>query len=134
MAGQFLRFGAVGFSGFLVDNATVYGTLHLLGLYEIRRLLALYVAGLLAYVTSATWNWVLNRKWTFRGHGSGPAHRQWGMFMVTNLVGFVLNRGTYIVLVTFVATAADRPWIAIAAGSVAGMFVNFNLSRRVVFR
>jgi putative flippase GtrA len=134
IAGQFMRFGAVGFSGFLVDNATVYGTLHLLGPYGTPRLLALYSAGLIAYVTSATWNWVLNRLWTFRGQGSGPAHRQWGRFMITNLVGFALNRGTYIIMVTFVATAADRPWIAIAAGSVAGMFVNFSLSRRLVFR
>jgi putative flippase GtrA len=125
MAGQFMRFGIVGFSGFLVDNATVYGTRHMLGLI---------VAGLLAYVTSATWNWLLNRVWTFRGRGSGPAHRQWQMFMLTNLAGFVLNRGTYMILVTCVAAAASQPVIAIAAGSIAGMFVNFSLSRRLVFR
>lgn len=122
---QFLRFGAVGLVGLLVDTATVYGLRHALGLYG---------AGTVAYVVAATGNWLLNRMWTFRGHGSGPAHRQWAMFMIANLGGFVLNRGTYAVLVTFVAVAADQPVIATSAGSIAGMFVNFILSRRLVFR
>ena len=122
---QFLRFGAVGLVGLLVDTATVYGLRHALGLYG---------AGMVAYVVAATGNWLLNRMWTFRGQGSGPAHRQWAMFMIANLGGFVLNRGTYAVLVTFVAAAAGQPVIATSAGSIAGMFVNFILSRRLVFR
>jgi putative flippase GtrA len=87
-----------------------------------------------AYVAAATGNWVLNPIWTFRGEGSGPAHLQWAMFMVTNLAGFVLNRGTYVLLVTFVAAAAQQPVIATSAGAAAGMVVNFSLSRRLVFR
>jgi putative flippase GtrA len=122
---QFLRFGTVGGVGFLVDTATVYG---------LRRSLGLYGAGLVAYVIAATGNWALNRIWTFRGHGSGPAHRQWVMFMLTNLAGFALNRGAYILLITFVAAATRQPVIATAAGAVAGMFANFSLSRRLVFR
>jgi putative flippase GtrA len=122
---QFLRFGTVGGIGFLIDTAAVYGLRHILGLYG---------AGLIAYVVAATGNWALNRIWTFRGHGSGPAYRQWTMFMVTNLAGFVLNRGAYVLLVTFVAAATRQPVIATAAGAVAGMFANFSLSRRLVFR
>ena len=125
VAAQFMRFAVVGLAGLVIDTATVYGLRHSLGLYG---------AGLVAYVTSASCNWVLNRTWTFRGQGSGAAHRQWGLFMLTNLAGFVLNRGTYVILVTFVAAAAGQPVIATAAGSLAGMFVNFSLSRRVVFR
>jgi putative flippase GtrA len=122
---QFMRFGAVGLCGLVIDTATVYATRHSLGLYG---------AGLVAYFISASCNWMLNRTWTFRGQGSGPAHRQWGMFMIANLAGFVLNRGTYAILVTFVDAAAAQPVIATAAGSMAGMFVNFNLTRRLVFR
>jgi len=125
MAAQFIRFGVVGATGFLVDTATVYGLRHALGLYG---------AGLAAYVTAATGNWILNRLWTFRGHGTGPAYRQWARFMMTNLGGFVLNRGTYSVLVTFVPACAAQPVFAIGAGAIAGLFVNFNLSRRLVFR
>jgi putative flippase GtrA len=126
LAIQFIRFGIVGASGFLVDTATVYGLRHALGLYG---------AGVVAYVTAASSNWLLNRIWTFRGRGTGSsAHRQWARFMVTNLGGFVLNRGTYAALVTFLPIAARQPVIAIAAGAIAGLFVNFTLSRRVVFR
>lgn len=122
---QFVRFGTVGVAGFVIDTGIVYGLRHQLGLYG---------AGVVAYIGAATGNWLLNRLWTFRGQGTGPAHRQWAMFMLTNLVGFVLNRGTYAILVTFVAAAADQPVIATAAGAAAGMFVNFSLSRRLVFR
>jgi putative flippase GtrA len=122
---QFLRFGTVGVFGFLVDTITVYATRGTLGLYG---------AGLVAYLTAATAGWLLNRAWTFRGQGGGPAHRQWATYLAANLLGFVLNRGTYAVLVTVSAACADEPVLAVAAGAIAGMFVNFHLSRSVVFR
>jgi putative flippase GtrA len=122
---QVMKFGIVGTVGFLIDTATVYG---------LRASLGLYGAGAAAYVIAASGTWALNRVWTFRGRGSGPAHRQWALFMTTNLVGFALNRGTYALLVTFVARCADQPVYAVAAGAVAGMFINFRLSSTVVFR
>ena len=125
IARQFLRFGVVGLLGLIVDTAVVYG---------FRGTLGLYGAGLLAYFGAATGNWLLHRVWTFRGQGSGAAHRQWAMFLIANFVGFILNRGTYALLVTFLPAAAAQPVIATSAGAVAGMFVNFSLSRRVVFR
>ena len=114
---QFLMFGTVGTVGFLVDTATVYA---------LRRSLGLYVA--------ASVTWILNRVWTFRGLGDGPVHRQWARFLVVNLGGLVLNRGTYALLVTFVPLCAEQPVFATAAGAVAGMFVNFTLNRTIVFR
>jgi putative flippase GtrA len=125
MFGQFLRFGTVGAFGFLVDTATVYATRGALGLYG---------AGVLAFLGAATANWGLNRVWTFRGLGSGALHRQWAMFLAANSVGFVLNRGAYFILVTFSVLCAANPVIAVGAGSITGMFANFTLSRRLVFR
>lgn len=125
LARQFLRFGAVGLLGLAVDTAAVYG---------LRGTFGLYGPGVFAYFAAATGNWALNRAWTFRGLGSGSAHRQWALFLAANLVGFVLNRGTYALLVTFLPIAAAQPVIATSAGAVAGMFVNFGLSRKVVFR
>ncbi len=120
-----LRFGTVGGVGFLLDSATVYAS---------RAALGLYGAGVLAYFVAATGNWLLNRVWTFRGRGSGPAHRQWAAFLAANLVGFVLNRGTYAILVTVSAQCARQPVYAIAAGAIAGLFTNFSLSRKLVFK
>lgn len=124
LVAQFLRFGTVGAIGFLIDTATVYA---------LRGRLGLYGAGMVSYLLAASCNWALNRAWTFRGRGNGPAHHQWARFLAANLVGFVLNRGTYAALVTWVPLCAAQPVFAVAAGSVAGMFVNFALSRRVVF-
>jgi putative flippase GtrA len=123
---QFLMFGTVGTLGFMVDTATVYA---------LRGSIGLYGAGMAAYLAGATTTWLFNRLWTFRGLGRGGAvHRQWAKFLVVNLAGFVLNRGTYALLVTFVPLCAEQPVFATAAGAIAGMFVNFSLSRSMVFR
>jgi putative flippase GtrA len=122
---QFVMFGTVGTVGFVVDTATVYALRHSLGLYG---------AGAVAYVAAATANWILNRIWTFRGQSSGSVHGQWLRFLAVNLLGFVLNRGTYAILVTFVPLCAEEPVYAVGAGAVAGMFLNFGLSRAMVFR
>ena len=125
MMRQFLRFGIVGFAGFLVDNATVYG---------LRGAIGLYWSGLAAYLAAATCTWALNRVWTFRGSGSGPVHRQWAAFLAANALGFVLHRGVYFALISFSPLCAQNPVLAIFAGTLAGMFVNFHLSRTVVFK
>lgn len=122
---QFMMFGTVGVAGFLTDTATVYLLRYRLGLLG---------AGAVAYGVAASVTWILNRLWTFRGRGSGAMHRQWARFLFVNLGGLVLNRGTYAILVIFVPLCAERPVYAVAAGAIAGMFVNFNLSRSVVFR
>ncbi len=122
---QFLKFGVVGVAGFVVDTSVVYALRYRLGLLG---------AGLVAFVVAATANWVMNRLWTFRGQGNAPLHIEWARYMMANLGGFVLNRGTYAVLVTFVAVCADQPVLAVAAGSIAGMGINFVLSRTMVFR
>jgi putative flippase GtrA len=122
---QFLKFGTVGTFGFLADTAVVYA---------LRGWIGLYAAGMVSYLLVASANWALNRVWTFRGRGSGPAHRQWARFLVANLLGLVLNRGTYVVLIATIPLCAAEPVFAVAAGSLAGMLVNFTLSRQMVFR
>jgi putative flippase GtrA len=122
---QFLKFGTVGTLGWIADTATVYSLRHWLGLYG---------AGAAAYLVGASVTWLFNRIWTFRGLGQSPMHRQWARFLMVNLAGFTLNRGTYAVLVTFVPLCAQQPVFATAAGAIAGMFMNFGLSRTMVFR
>jgi putative flippase GtrA len=122
---QFLQFGLVGLSGFAVDVLVVYLLRHAIGLVA---------AGLAAYFAAATSNWALNRVWTFRGASRTGLVRQWAMFIAANGLGFVLNRGTFLLLVAFVPLCAEQPVFAVAAGVAAGLLANFNLSRRVVFR
>ena len=123
---QFFTFGLVGLVGFVFDTGTVYLLRHALGLY---------LAGIAAYFTAATVTWICNRLWTFRHLArSDPWHVQWRRFLAANLGGFIINRGLYSLLVTFVDVAAREPVIAVFAGALAGMTLNFNLSRKMVFR
>jgi putative flippase GtrA len=122
---EFFRFGSVGAIGFLVDTATVYALAGALGLYG---------AGVIAYLAAASTNWALNRIWTFRGRGQGHAAWQWARFLVANTGGFVVNRGVYAVLIAFLPAVHAHPVLAVAAGAIAGMGLNFFSSRRFVFR
>lgn len=124
---QFLQFGVVGTVGFLVDNAFVYTAHYLFGI-------GLILAGLLSFFVAATGNWFLNRIWTFKGASTGRLHHEWLRYLGTNAIGFVLNRGVYIALIATTAICVAHPVLALAAGSVAGLGVNFVMSRRMVFR
>ena len=126
LAAQFLRFGTVGAIGFLWDWLTV----HLL-----RPAIGATGALLSAYFVAASMNWLMNRLWTFRGTGSaGSMLRQWGTFLAANSLGFLLNRGTALVLVHTVPLFDRYIVLALVAGTAAGMFANFTMSRRLVFR
>jgi putative flippase GtrA len=123
---QFMMFGMVGLVGLAVDTATVYALRHAVGLY---------LAGLAAYFIAATATWFCNRLWTFRHlSGTEPWYVQWRRFLTANLGGFAVNRGVYMLLVTFVPISAREPVIAVFTGALAGMTLNFNLSRKMVFR
>jgi putative flippase GtrA len=122
---QFLRFGVVGVFGFVVTTLVVYAT---------RPWIGNYWAIVPGYLIAASGNWVLNRLWTFRGRGTQPLHREWTMFLLTNLLGFVLNASVYWALVAVSPLCADNPVIALVGGTLCGMFANFFLSRHVVFR
>ncbi|MEI6159546.1 MAG: GtrA family protein [Roseococcus sp.] len=124
---QFLRFGVVGTVGFLVDSAALLGMLALgLGPYGGR---------VVSYLAAASTTFALNRAWTFRtAKRDAPVAAQWGRFVLLNLVGFAANYGTYAALIATTPLVAEYPVLGVAAGSVAGMFINFGLSRRFVFQ
>ncbi len=125
VAADFLRFGMVGAIGFCFDAGTVYALKGLLGLYG---------AGVVSFFVAATANWALNRAWTFRHRMHAAAHVQWARFLGVNLIGFILNRGAYFTLIAATMIARQYPILAVAAGAVSGLALNFLLSRRIVFR
>ena len=124
---QFVQFGTVGTAGFVVDSAFVYTAHFAFGV-------GLIPAGLLSFVVSATSTWFLNRIWTFRGSNRSRIHHEWLRYLATNSAGFVLNRGVYVALIATSSLCNLHPALALAAGSIAGLGVNFSMSRLIVFR
>jgi len=127
LAAQFVQFGVVGTVGFVVDNAFVYTAHFVFGV-------GLILAGLFSFFVACSSNWVLNRWWTFRGASRGRLHYEWLRYLATNAAGFVLNRGIYVALIATSTLCNLHPVLALAAGSIGGLGVNFFMSRRIVFR
>jgi putative flippase GtrA len=122
---ELMRFGVVGVAGFVVDAGVLTAAIAL-GLGP-------WFGRVLSYLAAATATFALNRAWTFRGAARGRPVRQWALFLVVNLVGFVFNYGTYAALIAWVPLVAATPVLGVAAGSLAGLVGNFVLSRRFVF-
>jgi putative flippase GtrA len=129
---QFIRFAIIGTLGFVWDTIIVYTLTPRISVYAPQD--GVYIAGIISYFIVASINWLLNRIWTYAHVSHGVRHRQLMMFLLANSVGLVLNRGTYSLLVHFVPFCRVYLVLPVAAGGVCGMFVNFFLSRRLVFR
>lgn len=127
-ARRLLRFGIVGTVAFAVDAGCLWLAANRLGF-------GLYSGRAISFVTAATVAWYLNRRFTFRDRGNGErSHRQWIRYMLASLVGAAANVGSYALLVYSVPAFAHNPTLAVAAGSIAGMLVNFSAYSLFVFR
>jgi putative flippase GtrA len=124
---QFLRFAAVGAAGFVVDASVLHFATHVLAS-------GLYLGRVLSYLAAATATWMLNRRYTFAAARSDGLVGEWSRFLATNAVGGLVNYAVYAALVTLVRQVALWPALGVAAGSLAGLLINFTLSRRLVFR
>lgn len=123
---QLTAFGIVGVVGFVIDAGTLYAA-RWLGL-------GLFLGRVISYVAAATSTWALNRRYTFTSREDRGPWREWVMFMVSQLFGAAFNLGLYAWLVTRSPVIAAQPVIAVAAGSLAGMLVNFFVAKKFVFK
>jgi putative flippase GtrA len=127
LASQFLRFGLVGVAGFAVDVTVLYCALGLLHTGP-------YVGRVISYLTAASSTWFLNRHITFADRRSAAIGREWLSFVSLNIAGGGLNYATYTAYLHHFGSAGLTPAIGVGLGSLAGMLVNFTLSRKLVFR
>jgi putative flippase GtrA len=128
LMGELLRFGVVGVAGFVVDAGVLVAGIAL-GTGP-------WFGRVLSYLAAASTTFALNRAWTFRDAArpaGRAAARQWGLFLLVNLLGFACNYGTYAALLASVPLVAAHPVLGVAAGSLAGLLGNFLLARRFVF-
>lgn len=123
---QFVKFGMVGSSGLIIDILTVYLLRHLIGLT---------LATLLAYFVASSSNWFINRLWTFNNiNHRHSIIEQWIRFIMTNILGFCCNRGVVFSLFYISQFCKNNPFVPLIIGAATGMFANFHLSRKLVYK
>jgi putative flippase GtrA len=125
---RFVSFGAIGVLGFVVDAGVL--NVMLRATHS-----GLYWGRLVSFLCAVTATWFLNRTFTFRGvAGQSGLRQEWLRYLGANSLGALINLGLYSVLVARVAACAATPAIAVAAGSLSGLVVNFALTKAYVFR
>jgi putative flippase GtrA len=140
MRRQLIRFSLVGAAGFVVDASVLYLALHAGTGY--------YVGRLLSFVAAVFATWQLNRHFTFGVANAASASRpdpgqngrsssivrEGGKYLIAMCGGGAVNYAVYCVCVALLPHFALLPVAAVAAGSLAGLAVNFALAHRWVYR
>jgi dolichol-phosphate mannosyltransferase len=124
---EIIQFATVGGSGVVIDLffflALTYGARID---HQLSRAMSFFAA--------VSWNWYLNRWFTFVGGRDKKWGRQWIEFLATALVGFTINWGSYKLLTDYVPYLAQHHIVAFFLGILLGTGSNYMLSRWFVFR
>lgn len=119
-------FGISGGIGFLVDTAVLYLLIENCGPY---------IARGFSFFAAVLVTWLFNRSITFKGKSSSmKPQNEFLSYFVLMLGGGAVNYGLYSWLITTYQVVLDNPVIGVAAGSIAGMFVNLVTSKLILFR
>lgn len=129
MRRQLLLFGISGTIAFLIDAGVLQLLIDGLGADP-------YSARLLSFLCAVLFTWQFNRHLTFAEAKQSPRSlwREWLHYLGAQIGGFAFNYGSYALLLLVSATAREWPVLAVAAGSIAGMVVNFLSAKYLVFR
>ncbi|PLC55494.1 polysaccharide synthesis protein GtrA [Pollutimonas nitritireducens] len=123
---EFLFFAIAGVCGFVVDTAVLYALTKALGPF--------YARGV-SFVAAVLATWLINRAYAFRKRRSALTRRREFLFyLVLMLAGGAVNYGVYSWLVLSYPLVQQHLIIGVAAGSVAGMLINFMVSRFLLYR
>ncbi|MFP5392729.1 MAG: GtrA family protein [Gammaproteobacteria bacterium] len=123
---QLLRFAVAGVAGLLADVLALY-LLLAAGVGP-------YIGRVLSFLAAVWVTWQINRRFTFAGRADGSRWAEWWRYLGAMLGGGAVNYAVYS-LVTVLAPAGPLvPLAAVAAGSLAGMAINFISAKFLVFR
>lgn len=130
MKTQLLRFGMTGAVGYVVDSLVLY-LMMALGMGFLR-------GRLVSFVCAVVVTFLLNRRYTFAGQlqAAGmrpPLWQEFGLYLAAMAFGGLLNLATYWFVVTSVPQFPALFALAVAAGSLVGMVVNFASAKWWVF-
>lgn len=123
---EIFYFGIAGVIGYFIDVAITSLLIPLFGVY---------VARIPAFVAAATSTWIVNRSLTFKNLKSrhSSLRKEYLHYLSLMIGGAIVNYTVYAVAITFLEGAAYDIYLAVALGSLAGMMVNYLLSRRYIY-
>ena len=122
---QLSQFAFAGAIGFFADTVTLLLVYPWTGAYAGR---------FISFTCAVLTTWLINRSLTFRYHRSGkPLHREFSLYFLSMLGGGAVNIISYFLVVYLFTLPPPALPVAVAVGSLAGMLVNYSLSKRVVF-
>ncbi|MFZ4288307.1 GtrA family protein [Variovorax sp. HJSM1_2] len=125
------RFGLFCIAGglaFLVDAGVLYALITWMGTGP-------YVARLVSFLCAVSTTWVFNRAITFADtRGSSSLWQEWVRYIISQLGGLSVNYLVYAALVWRVEMVRSYPVIGVAAGSIAGLTLNYTLAQWYVFK
>ena len=114
---EFIQYGLVGASGFVVDIC-FYFAMQVLSVDHL-------LARAISFWPAVSWNWALNRWFTFRERSRRPRAKQWLEFVITSFIGFSINWGVYSWSTTNIDFFADNRLAALIMGILFASVFNF---------
>lgn len=127
---RFLRFASVGATGFLVNEAALAVAHELMHMGN-------HAAWFFGFAISVTFTWWGNRKLTFADKASDHhigILAEWARFVATNSFGAAANFAIYVLCIHYAPWPLSTPYLALAAGTIVGLFFNFAAAKTLVFR
>jgi putative flippase GtrA len=90
-----------------------------------------YTARAVSFVAAVTVTWLCNRRFVFQR--SRDARKEFGAYFVTQVIGAVINLGTYALLIELVPGLARVPVVPLAGGGILALLFNYSAASRWVF-
>lgn len=122
-----MLFAVSGALAFLVDGGVVQTLVSLADADP-------YLARGVSFLCAVTFTWAFNRRFTFPDGREQAAWPQWRRYVATQLGGFAVNYAVYAAMVALLPLVRVWPILGVAAGSAAGLLVNYAAAKRLVFR
>lgn len=128
---RIIKFALVGLSGFFINYLTVAQVLSLLTTYSILyQTTSHFIASIMGFETSLTWNFILHELWTFRdlklSKGLFARIKRWLKYHVAS-IGSLITQTTS---VTILSGIIGAPLLySVAIGVMLGFIVNYMIGR-----
>jgi len=124
---EFLKFAVTGGLGTITNLVIFFLCADLFGLHEIP-------VSIGCFLIAATQNYFINHFWSFKKAtaSTAPSLKRWAFFICASLAGLTFN----LLVMKAVLIYWNPPYKVIAqgAGIAAGMFINFGISKYIVFK